>query len=108
MVTIFWSYIEFRLQTAHKNGSLDENFSLVREKYTYNTNSTFSVNCFHIGIVSLMYGVLLHSDAPSRGDNNQPPDLPTSTTLILTTGFKLLNHLATLDLQLLQVYILIV
>ena len=54
------------------------------------------------GIVSLMYGVLLHGGSPSRSDSN-PPQLPIQTLTILTSGFKMLNQLATLDLALLQV-----
>lgn len=55
-----------------------------------------------VGIVSLMYGMLLHADAPARGDN-PPPPLPQHTLTIATMGFRMLNHIAQLDLQLLQV-----
>ena len=58
-----------------------------------------------VGIVSLMYGMLLHADAPARGDN-PPPPLPQHTLTISTMGFRMLNHIAQLDLQLLQVIIL--
>lgn len=54
------------------------------------------------GIVSLMYGVLLHSGTPTRRDHT-PPQLSSHTTAILTSGFKMLNQLASLDLNLLQV-----
>ena len=71
------------------------------------------------GIVSLMYGVLLHSGAPTRGATDSPtttsstgsggggaastPELSAPTLAILTTGFRMLNQLATFDLALLQV-----
>ena len=68
------------------------------------------------GIVSLMYGVLLHSGAPTRGATDSTttnagsgggasstPELSAPTLAILTTGFRMLNQLATFDLALLQV-----
>ena len=55
-----------------------------------------------VGIVSLMYGMLLHTDAPARGDN-PPPSLPEHTLAVATMAFSMLNHVAGLDLQLLQV-----
>jgi len=55
-----------------------------------------------VGIVSLMYGMLLHGDAPSRGDT-PPPALPPHTVAVATIGFVMLNHIAALDLHLLQV-----
>ena len=63
--------------------------------------STFQVTGL-VGIVSLMYGMLLHSGTPSRGEN-APPELPAHSLMVATVGFRMLNHLATLDLQLLQV-----
>ena len=54
------------------------------------------------GIVSLMYGVLLHGGSPSRSDTS-PPQLNVQTLTILASGFKMLNQLAALDLALLQV-----
>ena len=56
-----------------------------------------------MGLVSLMYGMLLHSGAPSRGGTTPPPQLPPHTVTVLTMGFKVLNHLAVLNLNLLQV-----
>lgn len=54
------------------------------------------------GLVSLMYGMLLHSGAPARGDN-PPPQLPQHTLDVALLGLKMLNHIAVLDLKLLQV-----
>ena len=54
------------------------------------------------GIVSLMYGVLLHSGMPPRRDVT-PPEMSAQTLSILTAGFKMLNQLAAFDLALLQV-----
>ncbi|CAH1796803.1 unnamed protein product [Owenia fusiformis] len=54
-----------------------------------------------VGIVSLMYGMLLHSGAPARGDNT-PPELPTPTLNVTISGIKMLNHIAALDLCMLQ------
>ncbi|ESO94542.1 hypothetical protein LOTGIDRAFT_215534 [Lottia gigantea] len=54
-----------------------------------------------VGIVTLLYGMLLHSGAPSRGEVS-PPDLPTNTLNITITGLRMLNHMATLDLNMLQ------
>ena len=56
------------------------------------------------GIVSLMYGVLLHSGATTTRGTEAPAELSAPTLAILTTGFKLLNQLAAFDLQLLQVW----
>ena len=55
-----------------------------------------------VGIVSLMYGVLLHTDAPARTDT-PPPNLPPSTIAVVRSAFNMLNHIARLHLPLLQV-----
>lgn len=55
-----------------------------------------------LGVVSLLYGMLLHADAPSRGDT-LPPSLPPHTVAVATISFLLLNHIAELDVNLLQV-----
>uniref|UniRef100_K1QK90 Uncharacterized protein n=1 Tax=Magallana gigas TaxID=29159 RepID=K1QK90_MAGGI len=47
-----------------------------------------------VGIVSLLYGMLLHSGAPSRGDLS-PPELPQHTMAVILTGIKMLNNMAT-------------
>ncbi|XP_048254024.1 S phase cyclin A-associated protein in the endoplasmic reticulum-like [Haliotis rufescens] len=62
--------------------------------------STFEVTEL-VGIVSLLYGMLLHSGAPSRGDT-PPPELPQHTLLVTLTGLRMLNHMAALDLDMLQ------
>ena len=55
-----------------------------------------------VGIVSLMYSVLLHSGAPPRGDT-PPPQLLGPTHAVVAAALRMLNHLAVLDLPLLQV-----
>jgi len=55
-----------------------------------------------VGIVSLLYGTLLHTDAPARGDT-PPPPLPASTVAVVRSAFNMLNHIARLYLPLLQV-----
>ncbi|KAK2159680.1 hypothetical protein LSH36_148g05042 [Paralvinella palmiformis] len=62
--------------------------------------STFQVTGL-VGIVSLMYGMLLHSGTPPRGENT-PPELPAHSLTVATVGFRMLNHLAMMDLQMLQ------
>jgi len=57
-----------------------------------------------VGIVSLMYGVLLHTDAPARTDT-PPPSLPASTVAVVRSAFNMLNHIARLHLPLLQVHV---
>ncbi|XP_022250735.1 uncharacterized protein LOC106466931 isoform X2 [Limulus polyphemus] len=54
-----------------------------------------------VGIVSLLYGMLLHSGAPSRGDT-PPPELPHQTVMVTVAALKLLNQIAVLDLQMVQ------
>ena len=55
------------------------------------------------GIVSLLYGMLLHSGAPSRSPESRPRELSASTVSIILTGLRMLNNMAVLDLQMLQV-----
>lgn len=52
--------------------------------------------------MSLLYGMLLHSGAPSRGDLS-PPELPQHTMAVILTGIKMLNNMATFSLEMLQV-----
>ncbi|XP_069138019.1 S phase cyclin A-associated protein in the endoplasmic reticulum-like isoform X2 [Argopecten irradians] len=54
-----------------------------------------------VGIVSLLYGMLLHSGAPSRSDSS-PPEFPQHTMAVALTGLRMLNNMATLDLHMLQ------
>ena len=58
-----------------------------------------------VGIVSLLYGMLLHSGAPSRGDS-APPELSAQSLAIAVSGLRMLNHMAVLDLSMLQVSLL--
>ncbi|KAL3866999.1 hypothetical protein ACJMK2_044240 [Sinanodonta woodiana] len=62
--------------------------------------STFEVTEL-VGIVSLLYGMLLHSGTPSRGDAT-PPEFPPHTIAVATTGLRMLNHMALLDIDMLQ------
>ncbi|KAL4227984.1 hypothetical protein ACF0H5_013422 [Mactra antiquata] len=62
--------------------------------------STFEVTEL-VGIVSLLYGMLLHSGTPSRGDV-APPEFPQHTLAVAVTGLRMLNNMATLDLDMLQ------
>ena len=57
-----------------------------------------------VGIVSLMYGMLLHTDAPARGDT-PPPPLAQSTVTVVRSAFSMVNHIARLHLPLLQVHL---
>ena len=68
--------------------------------------STFEVTEL-VGIVSLLYGMLLHSGTPSRGDS-APPEFPQHTLGVATTGLRMLNHMATLDLEMMQVCMLLI
>lgn len=54
-----------------------------------------------VGIVSLLYGMLLHSGTPSRSDA-PPPELPQATLQVTITGLKMLNYMAVLNLDMLQ------
>ncbi|KAH9488551.1 hypothetical protein Btru_061807, partial [Bulinus truncatus] len=63
--------------------------------------STFEVTEL-VGIVSLLYGMLLHSGAPSRSVDNLPRELAPQTVSIILAGLRMLNHMAVLDLQMLQ------
>ncbi|ESN99928.1 hypothetical protein HELRODRAFT_192651 [Helobdella robusta] len=53
------------------------------------------------GIVSLMYGMLLHADAPVRG-STAPPPLSRHTTDVVMMSFVMLNKLALMNLNMLQ------
>ena len=56
-----------------------------------------------VGIISFLYGLLLHSGAPTKGDDMSPPEMPSLTLTVTLMGFKMFNHLAVLSLQLMQV-----
>ncbi|WAR00339.1 SCAPE-like protein, partial [Mya arenaria] len=62
--------------------------------------STFEVTEL-VGIVSLLYGMLLHSGTPGRGDS-APPEFPAHTLAVAITGIRMLNFMATLDLDMMQ------
>lgn len=46
--------------------------------------------------------MLLHSGTPGRGDT-APPEFPQHTVGVAITGLRMLNHMATLDLEMMQV-----
>lgn len=79
-------------QTRTKKGSVEE-------------EGTHLVGTFRVtelvGAVSLLYGTLLHSGAPSRSDT-PPPPLPTPTLSMAMSALQLLNQLARLDLGMFQ------
>eukprot|EP00057_Strongylocentrotus_purpuratus_P011849 XP_011666323.1 PREDICTED: S phase cyclin A-associated protein in the endoplasmic reticulum [Strongylocentrotus purpuratus] len=54
------------------------------------------------GIVSLLYGILLHGGAPSRDSTMTPPEIPEHTVSVVNAGIKMLSSIATLDLNVLQ------
>ena len=60
-----------------------------------------------VGIISFLYGLLLHSGAPTKGDDMTPPEMPCLTLTVTLMGFKMFNHLAVLSLQLMQVGVVV-
>ncbi|KAK3096644.1 hypothetical protein FSP39_001987 [Pinctada imbricata] len=60
-----------------------------------------------VGIVSLLYGMLLHSGAPSRCET-APPLLPQHTLAVTLTGLKMLNNMATFNIDMLQARTIII
>jgi hypothetical protein len=56
-----------------------------------------------VGAVSMLYGMLLHQGAPSRGSGSPPPALPSHTIAVTIATIRLLNRVAELDLQMFQV-----
>lgn len=54
------------------------------------------------GIMSLLYGMLLHN-VPTRGETSTPPELSANTLTVTLVGLKLINQLATMDFKLVQV-----
>lgn len=54
------------------------------------------------GIMSLLYGMLLHN-VPTRGETPTPPELSPNTLTVTLVGLKLINQLATMDYKLIQV-----
>ncbi|CAG2120884.1 unnamed protein product, partial [Medioppia subpectinata] len=57
----------------------------------------------HIGgVVSLIYGVLLHSGAPQRADGDRPPPAADHTLDLTLEVIRLLNYVSLLDLNVVQ------
>ncbi len=54
------------------------------------------------GLVSMLYGILLHQGAPSRCDERSPPELPSHTLAVATAAARLLARLASLHLRMFQ------
>ncbi|KAK3743778.1 hypothetical protein RRG08_043510 [Elysia crispata] len=62
-----------------------------------------------VGIVSLLYGILLHGGAPARSSSGQaggagstPAEMSPHTAGVILAGLRMLNHMAALDLRMLQ------
>lgn len=55
-----------------------------------------------IGLISLLYGLLLHSGVSSRGDT-PPPQLPNQIELLVISTLRMLNYIAVMNLQAFQV-----
>ncbi|XP_060557180.1 S phase cyclin A-associated protein in the endoplasmic reticulum-like isoform X3 [Ruditapes philippinarum] len=84
-------FLSVRKSSIFENKKLEDPTQLI---------STFEVTEL-VGIVSLLYGMLLHSGTPSRGEE-APPEFPQHTLGVATTGLRMLNHMATLDLDMMQ------
>lgn len=82
----------FRNNTIFDKKKIDDPSQLI---------STFEATDL-VGIVSLLYGMMLYSGAPSRSDV-APPELSAQTLAIIISGLRMLNHMALLDLNMLQV-----
>ncbi|CAG2184288.1 unnamed protein product, partial [Oppiella nova] len=54
------------------------------------------------GVVSLIYGVLLHSGAPVRSDGDAPPVAADHTLELTLEVIRLLNYVSLLDLNFVQ------
>lgn len=80
--------------------SYDNIFESKKMEDTTQLVATFRVTEL-VGTVSLLYGMLLHSGAPSRG-NICPPELPQHTINVTIASLCMLNHLALMDLQMVQ------
>ena len=64
--------------------------------------TTFKATGFS-GIISLLYGILLHGGNPPRGSTATPPELPEHTLNVVNAGIKMLSNIAVLDLEMMQV-----
>ncbi|XP_033634291.1 S phase cyclin A-associated protein in the endoplasmic reticulum-like [Asterias rubens] len=63
--------------------------------------TTFKATGFS-GIISLLYGILLHGGNPPRGSTATPPELPEHTLNVVNAGIKMLSNIAVLDLEMMQ------
>jgi len=52
--------------------------------------------------MSLLYGMLLHN-VPTRGEVVVPPEISPNTLTVTLAGVKLINQVAAMDYQLVQV-----
>jgi hypothetical protein len=72
------------------------------------TQFMMTLRMTHIcGVVSLIYGMLLHSGAPVRGDN-VPPIAPKHTLDLTLEAIQFINHVSLLDLTMIQVLIYLI
>ena len=55
-----------------------------------------------VGIISMMYAMLLHSGAPSRGEA-EPKDLHQHTLSVTLMAMKMLGNMASLNIEMTQV-----
>ena len=100
IIIVWYSYLGFSPSTSHRSAAgifgpkKDDPTQLV---------ATFQVTGLG-GIVSLLYGILLHGGAPSRDSTMTPPEIPEHTVSVVNAGIKMLSSIATLDLNVLQVW----
>lgn len=72
------------------------------------TQLMLTLRMTHIcGVVSLVYGVLLHSGAPVRSEDYSPPEAPQHTLQLTLEAIRFINYVALLDINLAQVWPLI-
>ncbi|XP_023932135.1 S phase cyclin A-associated protein in the endoplasmic reticulum-like isoform X1 [Lingula anatina] len=91
------------LLTAMIKLSVKRNRNIFDKKKPEDTTqliATFKVTEL-VGVVSLLYGMLLHSGTPDHG-SSPPPELNQHTLSVTTTAIKMLNFIATLDLNMSQ------
>lgn len=98
MVFLFYLLFESHLSLLFRNAAIFDKKKMEDPTQLISTYEATEL----VGIVSLLYGMLLHSGAPSRGDLS-PPELPQHTQAVILTGIKMLNNMATFSLEMLQV-----
>lgn len=54
------------------------------------------------GIMSLLYGMLLHN-VPTRGEVSSPPEISSKTLTVTLVALRLINQIAAVDYKLVQV-----